>query len=150
MKATLVTLAVLLVLFFQLVQIGETKKLQEQQQKESASSHKDIQQLRTYLELIESYSTVAQDPSRSGVAAALLVHHINKPLPPEQAIAYYEELLPSVKDDAVRRTIRFNLVELYTRQKKHDKALEQLRMVMTSEGAPTTRPSMAPLASERD
>ena len=155
MKTTLVTLAVLLVLLFQFAQVatlGEMKKHAEID-RAARAGHKDAEQLRGYLDLVDRYSVVAKDRSQSGVAAVLYAREVGKSLPPDEAVAYYTGMLPDVKDDAVRRAIRFELVELYLHGPKPDraKAMDQLRMVITEMPAdnsaagsgPTTAPSLS-------
>jgi len=158
MKTTLVTIAVLLLLLFQFAQVatlGEMKKHAEQD-RAALAKHKEADQLRGYLDLVDRFSVVAKDRSQSGVAAVLYAHEVGKQLPPGEEVEYYTTLLPDVKDDAVRRAIRFRLVDLYLRDPKPDraKALEQLRLVMTEMPAaaangPTTAPSLSADGSPR-
>jgi hypothetical protein len=158
MKTTLVTIAVLLLLLFQFAQVaalGEMKKRADQDRTDLAR-HKDADQLRGYLDLVDRFSVVAKDRSQSGVAAVLYAHEVGKTLPPDEQVAYYTNLLPEVKDDAVRRSIRFKLVDLYLHDPKPDraKAMEQLRLVITempaaSANGPTTAPSLAADGSPR-
>jgi len=152
MKTTLLTIAVLLLLLFQFAQVatlGEMKKHADQD-RAARAGHKDVEQLRGYLDLVDRYSVVAKDRSQSGVAAVLYAHEVGKQLPPGEEVEYYTTLLPEVKDDAVRRAIRFQLVELYLHEPNPDraKAMEQLRLVITEMPAanangPTTAPSLA-------
>lgn len=158
MKTALLTIAVLLLLLFQFAQVatlGEMKKHAEQD-RAARAQHKDVAQVRGILDLVDRMSVVAKDRSQSGVAAVLRAREVGKALPQDEAVKYYADMLPDVKDEAVRRAIRFELVELYLRDPKPDraKAMEQLRLVMTEApgdtytsgsgpNGPTTAPSLS-------
>lgn len=97
--------------------------------------HGDVpQQLRVihgYLGLVQQFSTLAQDPAASGVAAVLSATEILKPRGGDAMIEFFTELLPQVKNEAVRRTIRIQLVEAYKMSNQHDKALAELQTLIT-------------------
>jgi Tfp pilus assembly protein PilF len=90
------------------------------------------------VDLVEGYTALAKDPTAAGVAASLGAKELLEQRPPEQAIAYFEQLLPEVRDDSVRRSVRVQLAELYKKTGQNEKALEQYRILMTE---PATRPA---------
>src|SRR5207248_2980398 len=102
------------------------------------------EQIHTYLDIVERYSKIAEDPSHSGVAAVLYSKELLKSTSPESAISYFDEVLPQVADPAVQRAIRLELVELYLHSPKPDrqKAMEQLRLLMGAK-RPATQPVVA-------
>jgi hypothetical protein len=106
-----------------------------------------IDVLRGYLELIERYDRIAADSRASGVAAVLMAEELLKGRSPADAIEYYTNVLPEVKNDAVRRVIRIQLADLYKNTGQTDKALEQLRILMTG-AAPDPPPPPPPSAAQ--
>jgi hypothetical protein len=99
-----------------------------------------VEMLRGYLDLVEQYAQMANNPTNSGVAAVITAGDILKAKGPDSAIEYFTKLLPDVKDASVQRAIRIQLADLYKASGQSDKALEQLRTLMTG-AAPTTAPS---------
>jgi hypothetical protein len=87
--------------------------------------------LRNYLEMVDRYNQVSRDPTASGVAAVMSTVDILRPRGAQAAIDYFTKILPSVKNDAVSRAIRLQLVELYKVSKQDDKALDLLEKLMT-------------------
>jgi hypothetical protein len=94
-----------------------------------------VEAMRAWLELIERYTRMSRDPVSAGVAAVIGTNDLMRGRPPEEAIAYFEKLLPDVKDEAIRRAIRFQLIELYQKSGQRDRALEILRAIMTAPAA---------------
>jgi hypothetical protein len=111
----------------------------------AVTSNTQAEQIRGYLDIVERYSTIAKDPSQSGVAAVLYTKEIFKTTPAETAINYFDDVLPQVTDPAVQRAIRLELVELYLHGTKpnRQKAMDQLRMLMGAK-----RPATQPIAME--
>ena len=92
-----------------------------------------------YMMMVEQSARLSRDASSSGVAAVIMAGDLLKKKGPEASINYYNGLLPDVKDPAIERAIRFQLVELYKRTDQQDKALSELTRLIT--GKPTTQPS---------
>jgi 2-iminoacetate synthase ThiH len=92
-----------------------------------------------YMMMVEQSARMSRDASTSGVAAVIMAGDLMKKKGPEATIKYYTDLLSDVKDPAVERAIRFQLVELYKRTDQSDKALSELTRLIT--GKPTTQPS---------
>jgi hypothetical protein len=100
--------------------------------------------LRSYIEVVDRFSKLAQDPQAAGVAAVVSASDLLRQRGPDKAIGYFNKVLPDVADPAVRRAIRIQLADLYKQTGETEKALEQLDMLMKSKGdqlAPTTSPS---------
>jgi len=99
-----------------------------------------IEAMRGYLEVIDRFSAIAQDPASSGVAAVLSAGEIFRNRSHEEAINFYIKLLPETKNEAVQRAIRIQLAELYKNTNQPEKALEQLRTLITSAPAEPPMP----------
>ena len=99
-----------------------------------------IEAMRGYLEVIDRFSAIAQDPASSGIAAVLSAGEIFRSRGPEEAINFYTKLLPETKNEAVQRAIRIQLAELYKNTNQQEKALEQLRTLITSAPAEPPMP----------
>jgi len=91
-----------------------------------------IEAMRGYIGLVDNYARVSRDPSVAGIAAFLRMKEILDPMGPDAAIDYYTKLLPEVKNEALQRAIRAELADLYKKAGHQDKALEQLRAIITS------------------
>jgi hypothetical protein len=103
-----------------------------------------VDMMRNWLDLIDRYARMSRDPVASGIAAVVGANDILRAKPPEQAIDYFYKMLAQVKNEAVQRCIRIQLVELYTKTNQHDLALEQLRILMTSVPEGATMPPPPP------
>lgn len=101
---------------------------------------KQVEMLRGYLELVDRYTQMSSNPTNAGIAAVITANDILKSRGADAAIEYFTKLLPDVKDAAVQRAIRVQLADLYKNSNQGDKALEQLRALMTSE-APAAKPA---------
>jgi hypothetical protein len=99
---------------------------------------KQVEMLRGYLELVDRYTRLSQNPTHAGVAAVISAAEILKTRGNDAAIDYFNKLLPETKDPAVQRAIRLQLADLYKESNQGDKALEQLRSLMTSEPGAAT------------
>jgi hypothetical protein len=100
--------------------------------------------LRSYIEVVDRFSKLSQDPQAAGVAAVVSASDLLRQRGPQQAIEYFNKALPDVGDPAVRRAIRIQLADLYKQNGETQKALEQLDLLMKSKGdqvAPTTAPA---------
>ena len=111
-----------------------------------------IEIMEKYLYLVDHVARLADNPTASGIAAALRAGDVLKEHP-QDAIEYYNRVLPDVKNDSVRRAIRIQLADLYQKTNQQDKALEQLRELMVSAPA-SPRPtrsarSASPARNER-
>jgi hypothetical protein len=98
--------------------------------------------LRGYLELVDRYGQMAQNPTSAGVAAVITAGDILKAKGNDAAIDYFTKLLPDVKDPSIQRAIRIQLADMYKAAGQADKALEQLRELMTA--APSNAPAAQP------
>ena len=101
---------------------------------------KQVEMLRGYLELVDRYTQMSSNPTNAGIAAVISANDILKTRGADAAIEYFNKLLPDVKDAAVQRAIRVQLADLYKNSNQGDKALEQLRALMTSQ-APEAKPA---------
>jgi hypothetical protein len=92
---------------------------------------RQVEMLRNYLDVVDRYSKIANDPTTSGVAAVVAAADVLKPKGPEAAINYFTKILPGVKNGAVRRAIHSQLADLYKASQQSDKALEELSLLIT-------------------
>jgi lipopolysaccharide biosynthesis regulator YciM len=97
--------------------------------------------MRGYLELVTRYTELSRDETTAGVSAAVTAGDLLRARGGDAAIAYFEKLVPEVRDPAVNRAVRFQLVELYKAAGKNDQALEQLRIIITDPGSTELRPA---------
>lgn len=113
-------------------------------------------QMEKFLFVVDHLTRTSDNATSSAVAAALQVNEVLKDKP-QDAIDYFNRVLPDVKNDSVRRVIRLQLAELYRRTNQPEKSLDQLRelMVLAPAGTPAhaahaapARPS-APARNER-
>ena len=96
-----------------------------------------FQMIHGYLGIIDQLNQMVQDPTASGIAAVLGATEILKPRGSEAMITYFTKILPEVKNEAVQRAIRIQLVEAYKTSGDHDKALAELQTLMTGTPAKT-------------
>lgn len=95
---------------------------------------------RDYLDLIDEFASVSKDQSSSGVAAVVYAEDVLKAKKPQDAIDWFNQVLPEIKDPVVQRAVRLRLAELYRTTNQPDKALEQLRVLITAP-PPATSPA---------
>jgi hypothetical protein len=88
--------------------------------------------MRNYLDVFDRYSRLSRDPAAAGVAAVVTAGEILRARGADTAIAYFNKVMPDVKNEAVQRAIRLQLIELYKMSGQQDKALEQLQSLMIS------------------
>lgn len=91
-----------------------------------------VQVFQGYLEVIGRFVELSSDPTASGVAAVVYADEMLKDRGPAAGITYFSELLSQVKNETVQRAIRFQLAELYRKNNQSDKALDELRRIMTA------------------
>jgi hypothetical protein len=88
--------------------------------------------VRNYLDVFDRYSRLSRDPTAAGVAAVVSAGEILRARGADTAIAYFNKVMPDVKNESVQRAIRLQLIELYKMSGQQDKALEHLQLLMTS------------------
>jgi hypothetical protein len=91
-----------------------------------------IEVMRNYLGMVDHYTRMAKDPSSSAIAAVVTAGDLLRPRGVDKAIEYFTKLLPEVKDKAVERAVRLQLVELHKMSGQHDQALDQLRALIVA------------------
>lgn len=96
--------------------------------------------MRGYIDVVDRFSRLSRDPSASGVAAVIAAADMLKQKGPETAIEYFTNILPAVKSETVQRAIRIQLAELYRNSGSHEKALEQLDVLIKSAGPESSTP----------
>ena len=100
--------------------------------------------LRTYIDVVERFAQLANDPTASGVAAVLSASDLLRMRGPDAAIAYFNATLPDVKNEVVQRAIHIQLADLYRQANQQDKAAQELSILIKGAPAgtaPTTTPS---------
>jgi hypothetical protein len=102
---------------------------------------RQMMMLRGYLDAVDGYARLAHDPSTAGIAAVVQTADMLRGRGADAAIDYFTKLLPDVKDPAVQRAIRVQLVEFYKQANKPEQALEQLRTLMTGTAPPSGGPA---------
>lgn len=137
MKRSCVVVASIVLLGFSAI---ASAQLKETEQAKPAQPAQTIEQMEKYLYLIDHFARVSENPTSSGIAAVLQTSEVLKDKP-QDAIDFFNRALPDVKNDSVRRVIRLQLSDLYTRTNQPDKALEQLRELMILAPAVTPHPA---------
>jgi thioredoxin-like negative regulator of GroEL len=94
---------------------------------------RQLEMLRGYLDAVGGYARLAHDPSTTGIAAVVAAADILRPRGTDAAIDYFNKLLPDTKNPAVQRAIRMHLVDFYKAAGQQDKALEQIRILVTAD-----------------
>jgi len=93
----------------------------------------DINRFGGYISMVGQYSKLAADPEASGVAAVISAGDVLRRKGPQEGINFFTTILPSVKIEAVKRAIHLQLIDLYKANKQDDKALEELKVLITAE-----------------
>lgn len=88
---------------------------------------------RGYMALVSGYVELSRDSTASGIASVLTAADVLKPRGNAAAIEYFGKLLPNVKDPAIERAIRLQLVDLYRATNQSDEALKHLEQLITAE-----------------
>lgn len=86
---------------------------------------------RNYMLLVGGYIDLSRDSTASGIASVLTAADLLKPRGNAATIEYFNALLPNVKDPAIDRAIRLQLVDLYRASKQPDEALKHLEKLIT-------------------
>lgn len=94
----------------------------------------DVNRFGGYISMIGQYSKLAADPEASGVAAVISARDVLRRKGPQEGINFFTTILPNVKIEAVKRAIHLQLIDLYKANKQDDKALEELKVLITAEG----------------
>ena len=89
-----------------------------------------LDQLRNYIDVVDRFAKMTHDPAAAGVAAVVSASDILRQRGPEAAIEYFNKTLPDVKNDAVQRAIRIQMIDLYKQSGQSEKALEQLDILI--------------------
>jgi len=102
-----------------------------------------LQSARDMMDVVERASKIARDPTGTGVTAVFVAGTMLKQRSPSDAIEFWTKTLPETHNDAVRRAIRAQLVELYKQTNQPDAALEQLRTLITAAPGAATETATA-------
>jgi hypothetical protein len=97
-----------------------------------------FEMLRGYIDLVDHFAQLSRDSTTAGVAAVISANDLLRRQGPQTAIDYFNKTLPDVKDEAVQRAIRLQLIDLYKAAGQTDKAMEQLNTLMTAPGKPAS------------
>jgi hypothetical protein len=81
---------------------------------------------------VDRYSQLTTDATNMAVAAVLQASELLKPRGAEAQIQYFEQLLPQVKNETVRRAIRLQLIDAYKQANNPERALDELQTLITS------------------
>jgi hypothetical protein len=84
-----------------------------------------------YLEIVERYTKITQNGTTAGVAAVIAANDLLRPAGNQAAIDFFTKQLDATKNPTVKRAIRLQLVDLYRLTGERDKALEQLKILMS-------------------
>ncbi len=100
-----------------------------------------VERMRNWLDTVDRYVRLANDPSATGVAAVITMNDLLRARGPEAAIEHFNRMLPDIKNPTVKRAVQLQLIDLYRHTRQQDRAMELLRdMIMT---APPLRPGIA-------
>lgn len=105
---------------------------------------RQVEVMRGYMELVDRYTRLAENSSASGIAAVVTAGDILKKRGNDAAVDFYTKLLPEVKDPAVKRAIQLQLADLYKATDQGDKAIEQLRALITGAEPAASAPKASP------
>lgn len=97
---------------------------------ESDPRMRQFEMLRGYLDAVDRYAKLSRDSVTSGIAAVVATADILRPRGTNAAIDHFNKMLPQVKNEAVQRAIRLQLVDLYKASGQQDKAMEILEQLM--------------------
>jgi hypothetical protein len=94
--------------------------------------------LRAYIDVVDRYGKLAQDPDSSAVAAVFSASDVLRHRGPDPAIEFFTKIMPDVSP-TVQRAIRIQLADLYKQKGDMDKAMEQYEILIR--GTATTKPA---------
>jgi hypothetical protein len=83
-----------------------------------------------YLQLSHDFTALNKDPAGVSVAAVFAAKDVLK-ANPEQAIRFFQQILPEVKNEVVGRAIKVELIDLYNEEHDSEKALSQIQDLIT-------------------
>jgi hypothetical protein len=89
-----------------------------------------VELLRGYLEMVDRFSHLARDPASAGIAAVISANDMLKARGQDAVVNYFTKILPNVKNEAVQRAIRIQLIQAYQTAGQQDKAMEQMESLM--------------------
>ena len=92
---------------------------------------RQVEMLRSYLDVVDHFAKVYADPTTAGVAAVVEAADVLKPRGADATIDYFNKILPEVKDATVIRAIHAQLADLYKHTGQQDKALDELHSLIT-------------------
>jgi hypothetical protein len=108
---------------------------------------RQLEMLRGYLDAVGGYARLARDADTAGIAAVVTAADMLRPRGVDAGIDYFTKLLPETKSPAVGRAIRMHLIDLYKSAGQQDKALEQVKILITAEPSTQSAPPSAPDSS---
>ncbi len=85
-----------------------------------------------FLGFMQDYSKLTSDPSASGVFAVMQAKEILEKRGSDAVVNYFTKILPDVKNESVQRAIHLQLADVYKNAGQGDKALDELKAVMTA------------------
>jgi len=97
-----------------------------------------LDRMRNYLDIVDRYAKITQNATTAGVAAVISTTDILRPAGNQAAIDFFVKQLEETKNETIKRAIRLQLVDLYRVTGARDKALEQLKTLMTDAPAAET------------
>ncbi|HUB26827.1 MAG TPA: hypothetical protein VL992_15485 [Tepidisphaeraceae bacterium] len=89
-----------------------------------------------------NYASICLDPSSAGISAVNNAADLLKSQGPDAAIGFFTGVLNETRNFAVKRMIRFQLVDLYKQEGNQQEALLQLEAIIKEtppEPAPSTQ-----------
>ena len=123
-----------LVLVCLLTTVGDAQPKKAPPPRATAEAKEFIDMVGGYLDVVEGFAELAEDPDASAIAAVINAKDMmGKGGEAGDAVEYFTKLLPEVKSPAVRRAIRIQLVELYKERDDTKNALEQSRLLITGQ-----------------
>ncbi len=89
-----------------------------------------VEALRAYLDTVDRFTKLANDPSASAVAAVLSLTDLLRPRGPAGAIDVLAATLADSKSPAVRRALRIQIADLYKQSGQPEKAMEMYQALI--------------------
>jgi hypothetical protein len=104
---------------------------------------RQLEMLRGYLDAVGGYARLARDADTAGIAAVVTAADMLRPRGIDAGIDYFTKLLPETKSPSIQRAIRMHLIELYRNAGQQDKALEQVKILITADPRAEPAPASA-------